>query len=83
MTRRLLVLEQWNQFVRECLHPNAPAVQKQEMRRAFYGGASMILFRLLGELAPGDEITPSDLEAMMAIQEELREFVEQVKAGRA
>jgi hypothetical protein len=83
MTRRMLVLEQWNEFVRMTLRPDAPAIQKQEMRRAFYGGAHMILFRLLGELSAGDETTPADLEAMMDIQRELREFVDLVKAGRA
>lgn len=83
MTRRMLVLEQWNEFARMALRPDAAAVQKQEMRRAFYAGAHMILFRLLGELSAGDETTPADLEAMMEIQRELTEFLDRVKAGRA
>jgi hypothetical protein len=79
----MLVLEQWNEFVRMALRPDAPAIQKLEMRRAFYGGAHMILFRILDELTAGDEATPADLETMKDIQQELREFLELVKAGRA
>jgi hypothetical protein len=83
MSRRMLVLEQWNEFVRTTLRPDAPAIQKQEMRRAFYAGAHMILFRVMAELSDGDAPTPPDLETMMSVQMELREFLEQVKAGRA
>lgn len=83
MTRRMLVLEQWNEFVRMTLRPDAPAIQKLEMRRAFYGGAYMILFRVMAELSAGGETTPADLETMRDIQPELTEFLELVKAGRA
>jgi len=83
MSRRMMVLEQWNEFVRMALRPDAPIIQKQEMRRAFYAAAHMILFRLIGELSDGMETTPADLDAMMDIQRELKEFLDRVKAGRA
>jgi hypothetical protein len=53
------------------------------MRRAFYGGAYMILFRVMAELSAGGETTPADLETMRDIHRELTEFLELVKAGRA
>lgn len=36
--QRQLIAEQWDQFVREVIPKDAPAHQKQEMRRAFYAG---------------------------------------------
>jgi hypothetical protein len=81
--KRQLMAEQWDSFAREVLPLNAPAVQRQEMRRAFYAGAQGILFGVIAALAPESEPTAEDLQVMQNLQAELSDFAELVKAGRA
>ncbi len=81
--KRQLMAEQWDQFARAVLPPNAPAVQRQEMRRAFYAGAQGILFKVIQSFAPESEPTDADLQVMTDLERELSDFAELVKAGRA
>ena len=62
--KRLLMAEEWDKFARLILPPNTAAVQRQEMRRAFYAGAQSILFRVIMSFAPESEPTESDMEIM-------------------
>ena len=41
------ILEMWEEFERETRPKNAPPIQTQEMRRAFYGGGGHILALLI------------------------------------
>lgn len=81
--KRQLMAEQWDQFARGVLSPNAPAIQKQEMRRAFYAGAQAILFRVIEAFAPDSEPTAEDLQVMEDLHQELQDFGKAVKEGRA
>lgn len=81
--RRMLMAEQWDSFAREVLPKDAPPTQRQEMRRAFYAGAQGILHGIMAVLAASDTPTPEDLEAMANLEQELSDFVDLVKQGRA
>lgn len=81
--KRQLMAEQWDQFSRRVLPVDASAVQKQEMRRAFYAGAQSILFRVIQALAPETEPTTEDIQVMEDVHQELQEFAKLVQQGRA
>ena len=87
MSKRLLVAEQWDSFARAILPEGCPAIQRQEMRRAFYGGAQGLFYALLkvldSGLDPSLEPTEGDLAMLGGIERELSDFAESVKAGRA
>ena len=83
MTKRLVVAEQWDSFARAVLPANVSPVQRQEMRRAFYGGAQGLLYSILKLLTPGVEPSEDDMRMMSGIERELSDFADQVKAGRA
>jgi hypothetical protein len=81
--KRLLMAEQWNLFSRAIGLADKSATQRREMRRAFYAGAQCILFRVIASFAPEAEPTDEDLAVMQGIEDELSEFAELVKNGRA
>lgn len=81
--KRQLIAEQWNSFAREVMPAGVGAVQRQEMRRAFYAGAQAVLFGVIAALAPDHEPTAADLQLMQDVSDELEAFGESVKAGRA
>lgn len=81
--QRQLMAEQWDQFARAVLPPNTPAVQRLEMRRAFYAGAQAILFRVIAAFAPETEPTEADLAVMSDLEQELKDFAKSVAEGRA
>lgn len=61
--------------------PDAPQVQIDEMRMAFFAGAQHLFGSIMGILDPGDEEpTESDMRRMDSIALELQEFVTQFKA---
>ncbi|HZT29697.1 MAG TPA: hypothetical protein VFA33_07440 [Bryobacteraceae bacterium] len=81
--KRLRMAEQWDQFARAVLPPGVSEIQRREMRRAFYAGAESILFRVIQAFAPESEPTDADLQIMEDLHQELRDFGEMVKQGRA
>lgn len=78
-----LIAKVWQSYRDEVIPEWANATQVIESRRAFYAGAEGMLSTVLGILDPGADVTDRDLLTMEAIQDELKEFVENVKAGRA
>lgn len=80
---RLRVLEEWNKFSQAVLPKDCSALQRKEMRVAFYGGATAMFHGLLLRLDPGNDATDGDLETMSAIGKELDEFAKTVAEGRA
>ena len=81
--KRQLMAEQWDTFARAVLPKDASAVQRQEMRRAFYAGAQGILHGVIAAFAPEGEPTDADLALMGNLERELSDFAELVKQGRA
>jgi hypothetical protein len=74
----------WNDFAHRVLPPHAAAIQRKEMRRAFYAGASAMLDRLSGEMSPGDTLDdPNDERVVKEVQAEFVEFAEAIKRGEA
>lgn len=54
---------------------DAPAIQLDEMRNAFFAGAQHLFGSIMSILDPGDEPTESDLNRMTLIDVELKEFI--------
>ena len=81
--KRLIVAELWNEFSRKVLPADAPVIQRQEMRRAFYAGAGGLLKAIEKCLDPGADATDGDLTMMIGISNELTAFVKDIRDGRA
>jgi hypothetical protein len=58
---------------------DAPQVQVDEMRNAFFAGAQHMFGSIMQILEPGSEATEKDLHRLTLIDIELREFIEQFK----
>lgn len=73
----------WRSFAERVLPADAIPIQRQEMRKAFYGGAAMLLHSIVAFLDPGTEPTDRDLEKMDKLQRELDAFGKAVREGKA
>jgi hypothetical protein len=60
---------------------DAPPIQIEEMRLAFFAGAQHLFSSIMSILEPGAEPTKQDLKRMDLIAAELNEFLEQFKAS--
>jgi hypothetical protein len=58
---------------------DAPAIQLEEMRKAFFAGAQHLFGSIMSFLEPGVEPTEKDLERFTLINAELNEFIENFK----
>lgn len=83
MTGRASVGGWWHDYAEKIIPANAPKIQMQESKRAFYAGAASMLDAIMSGLSMGDEPTDADLQHMSNLQGELDRFVSDVKAGRA
>jgi hypothetical protein len=72
--------QEWEEFWKAVAPPRASAIQKQEMRRAFYAGIYCMLQTCK---ALGHEDVPEDdgVEVLEKLQEELEAFYELMKKG--
>jgi hypothetical protein len=72
----------WRLFSAAAFQPGTPAIQRREMRRAFFAGASVMLetFRRIGE--PGFE-EEAGVKRLHALADELDRFAQDLKHGRA
>lgn len=57
------------------ISPNAPQVQVDEMRTAFFAGAKHLFSSLMTVLDPDEEITEDDMRRMDMINKELDDFI--------
>lgn len=73
----------WEEFVKAVLPADAPAIQLQEMRRAFYGGAETMFSTLLSAVSGVEEPTGADLQVMSDLAEEINAFAKDMLEGRA
>ena len=62
------------------LSKDAPDIQRKEMRKAFFAGAQHLFASMLAMLDSDREPTQLDLERMNQIDEELRRFVDDLRA---
>lgn len=81
--KRRLMAEQWDAFAKALDLHQFGLTQQREMRRAFYAGAESILFRIIQSFAPESEPTDADLQIMVDLDQELKDFAQMVKQGRA
>lgn len=84
--KRLLIAEEWDKYSRMAIHSGAGTIQRREMRRAFYAGASGILFGIIRKLANDRgncEPTEEDILVMAGVQHELDDFITDIERGRA
>jgi hypothetical protein len=65
----------WVTYDRLVLSPEAPQIQRDECRMAFFAGAQHLFGSILGILEPGADPTAKDLERMSQIDVELRTFI--------
>jgi hypothetical protein len=72
----------WKAFEAK-LHPNAPQIQRDEMRKAFYCGACMLWTEMFNRISPGPAESLADMLMMDSIQKEVKDFVASLKAGKA
>ena len=65
----------WQAYQRECIPWNAPAVQHEECRRAFYGGAAIIfgILTKVGEQAVSEE---AGIRLFEEVSQELRTYAQ-------
>jgi hypothetical protein len=82
MTRRD-VAEQWDIFQRSCGVLLLPPGARKLVRRAYYAGAWMVTDAASKAMSPGRDETEADIAVAQSIVDELREFGDDVKAGRA
>jgi hypothetical protein len=77
MNNQKLIEKAWTNFEKNVISSAAPAVQRKEMRRAFYAG----VFSLLQEMKRlGDEDVSEEIgiNALEGIEAECREFTRRV-----
>lgn len=77
------IAAKWVSYRDRVLPLRASDVQIIETRRGFYAGALALLEIMMTSLDPGTDPTDADLRKMDDIEEELKDFVEDVKRGRS
>lgn len=82
MARRRLIREGWYQYSERVLPAGASAVQKQETRQAFYAGAAHLWGAFISALGPGDDADPPDLALADGVQQEIDDWLEELKRRR-
>jgi biotin synthase-like enzyme len=84
MIKRRMVAEKWDEFARAAFRGrHIQSMQRREMRRAFYAGADSVLFGVVVALTPDREPTDQDVQLLEDLHDELREFAQLMKEGRA
>lgn len=73
---------EWRTYAERVVPEDAPPVQIQESRRAFYAGAQSFLNIMMVRLDPDTEPTDADLHMMDEIHDELQQFMRDVVAGK-
>lgn len=70
----------WRGFVMACNLKDAPPIQLEEMRRAFFAGAMHLFASVLNFLEPGTEPTEKDMNRMTLLSDELNRFQKEFQA---
>jgi hypothetical protein len=75
--RGLIIAGGWAGFRVMCISDNAPQIQIEEMRSAFFAGAQHLFSSIMSILDPGEDPTAADLKRMDLINKELQTFLAQ------
>jgi hypothetical protein len=76
------IQEQWEQFSTLVIPKNAPDIQKQEMRRAFYAGVQATL-RIQFEIGNSSITEVAGVAMLEGLHEECQLFASAVARGEA
>lgn len=68
----------WTSYRKMVVPPDAPPIQIQECKQAFFAGAATLFNCLLNGFDSSDDITKSDLQSMADIQSEIDDFGQQI-----
>lgn len=82
LRERRSLAEEWTAFEKACL-TMAPALQRTEMRRAFYAGAQSFFALMSGGLDADHDPTDLDVEYLECLNQELQTFCRDLAEGRA
>ncbi len=77
------IFEAWESYRTRVVPTEAPPIQVQECRRAFYAGAAALFETLYADLEPGPDATLRDVTLLDDLADELRTMVLDVAQGRA
>jgi hypothetical protein len=84
LTPAKLIARAWENFSRMTLPPNCSEVQREETRRAFYTGASVV-FAIFRGITDGDgdgeELERAYIDRVDAISAELNEFIREMNVA--
>lgn len=69
----------WLSFRVMVIHPDAPQIQLDEMRTAFFSGAQHLFGSIMSFMEDGQEPTDADLRRMDQVHEELEDFLKVFK----
>lgn len=69
-----LIEHGWRSYRRLVVPADAPQVQVDETRQAFFAGAAILFTAILKVVSPGDDITDDDLRIMESLQHEIDDF---------
>ena len=76
------IQEQWESFATRVVPKDAPAIQRKEMRRAFYAGAEAMM-RINFAIGHDSISEDAGIQILNGCQDECRRFAEQVAKGNA
>jgi hypothetical protein len=77
------VEQEWASFESAVLSKNAGAIQRQEMRRAFYAGFGAALGSLQQMASESGDDDDLGVTMVESLHQECMQFVADIKAGRA
>ena len=81
---RGILAREWANFAKLVLDPiNAGAVQRQEMRRAWYAGAATMFDTMTNLAGPSDENDDVGAARVEQVHQELRRYAEAMRTGHA
>jgi hypothetical protein len=78
--RGLLMEAGWVSYERLVLSPEAPQIQRDECRIAFFSGAMHLFSSVMSFLDPGHDPTENDMKRMSQLNAELERFLVIFKA---
>lgn len=76
------IQEQWNSFAQAAIPASAPAVQRSEMKRAFYAGAEAMM-RIQYTIGGKDISEAAAMHILDGCQQETHDFARLVASGKA